>query len=315
MPRKVAKVKDVGVDKEKSVVKKDVVKRGRKMRGGGKLNLKLQQILSNKTINYDDVFDKINVEFDKIRPTLKEMRTRLSSNYIIKNIAKNTHDKHIAQIDKFKSKNIQEIPNLLDLFELCKYINVIGVTQDGYNKEILYRNIIIIYIYNFFEIITKIIVSNSVDIDIADNNAAPALAPTPPPTQLLQLQETDDAIIERMEAIYKTNEPHFIDIDNEIIEIYKYFKYMLEFIITFKNMGSTYDNYDIKKYLLKRKPSISKILNENIPNIEGFIKKIKNATSTSKLFNTIYLNNLQKEIDRIRKLCNEWIKVIDEATK
>jgi hypothetical protein len=51
MPRKVAKIKDVGVDKEKSVVKKDVVKRSRKMRGGGndiffnKINLFITQNL------------------------------------------------------------------------------------------------------------------------------------------------------------------------------------------------------------------------------------------------------------------------------
>jgi len=173
MPRKVAKAKDVGVDKEKSVGKKDVVKRGRKMRGG-KLNIKLQEILSNKPINYDDVFEKINAEFTKIKPTLDEMRKRISFKFRI-NDAKDKHDKHIAQIDKFKSKKIKEIPNLLDLLELCKYINIIGTTDDGYNKEILYRNIIILYIYNFFELIKDIIENNNVDIDIDDKVALPVV--------------------------------------------------------------------------------------------------------------------------------------------
>jgi hypothetical protein len=88
---------------------------------------------------------------------------------------------------------------------------------------------------------------------------------------------------------------------------------MLEFIITLQHLGS-YNSYDIKKYLLNRKPSISNILDENIPKIEDFIKKIKNGTS-SKLFNMIYLDNLLKEIEKIKGLCNEWIKVINVATK
>jgi hypothetical protein len=160
MPRKVAKAKDVGVDKEKSVGKKDVVKRGRKMRGGEKLLQHIITALENNSLVYDDIFDKIIGQFDKIVDDLKKKKDR-----------KNTH---ISQIGKFKLKNIQDIPSLLDLKNLLFYINKI----EGYDKidiNILYSNIIILYIYNFFELIKDIIENNNVDIDIDDKVALPVV--------------------------------------------------------------------------------------------------------------------------------------------
>ena len=323
MPRKVAKIKDVGVDKEKSVVKKDVVKkdgvkRGRKMRGGGKLLQHIITALENNNLVYDELIDNINDEFDKIKEALVKKRATIISK-LIKNDAKNTHDNHINQIKKFKLKDIKDIPSLLDLKNLLEYIKNI----DGYNNidiKILYTNIIILYIYNFFELIKDIIENNAAaaDIEVKDTPATPATPATAAITAVASavsspVIETDDAIIKSMEVIYNTNREHFIVIDKEIINIYKNFKYMLEFIITLPNMGS-YNDYDIKNYLLNRKPSILNILNEKIPNIEDFIKKIKNTTS-SKLFNMIYLDNLLKEIEKIKGLCNEWIIVINKATK
>jgi hypothetical protein len=91
MPRGVAKAKDVGVDKEKSVVKKDgvkkdgvkkdvvkkdVVKRGRKMRGGdGTLFDKFCiEFLNNNRKNYNEGLEPIISELDNLHQNIKKVR-------------------------------------------------------------------------------------------------------------------------------------------------------------------------------------------------------------------------------------------------
>ena len=142
--------------------------------------------------------------------------------------------------------------------------------------------------------------------------AAPAL-PTTAPAPLAAIQETDDAIIKRMDNMYNENKADFNKIDRIQRDIYSAFKYMLEYIITLKTFQiKGYENFNIKGYLLNRRPSISNILYYEIDEIEKIIKSIKVATSDNKLFNKIYIDNLVKEIVRIKKFCNEWISIIDK---
>ena len=310
MPRGVAKAKD-GVEKKgkevgkKDDVKKDVGKRNRKMRGGGKLLQHIISALENKNLVYDDIFDKIIGQFDKIEDDLKKKKDSIPSKAIT-NTAKNTHMEHIRQIDKFKSKNIEDIPSLLDLKKLLFYINKI----EGYDKidiNILYSNIIILYIYNFFEIIKSIIETNDVDIDIVDNVAvSPATAPAVSPAASPGI-ETDNAILARMKQQYDIHKIQFEEIRTNKNLIYAR---VIGVIQTMTSINSVdYTKYDLKAYFTSKNMYIKEILIKYIKNIKDKIQNIKTSTN-SDLFNVLYINDLENEINAFDNIIRTWLTSI-----
>jgi hypothetical protein len=320
MPRGVAKAKDGGVDREKSVVKKvgvkkDGVKRGRKMRGGGLLQ-HIISALENKSLVYDDIFDNINNEFDKIVHDLQKKKESIPSKAFT-NTAKNTHMEHIRQIGKFKLKDIKNIPSLLDLKNLLEYIKTI-VDNSDIDITILYTNIIILYIYNFFELIKDIIENNAAaaDIEVKDTPATPAASPAPAPALALApaatavsspVIETDTAILARMKQKYDIHKLVFSEIsaDKKII-----YARVISVIQTMTSINSVdYTKYDLKTYLNSKNNYIKEILTKYIKNIKNKIQNIKTSTK-SELFNAIYINDLEKEINEFDNIIKAWLSSI-----
>jgi hypothetical protein len=318
MPRKVAKIKDIGVDKEKSVVKKDVVKkvvgkkdvvkRSRKMRGGGKLKY-IISALENKHPAYNEIFDKIIGQFDIIEAELKKKENVPPRKLIaITNTARDTHKEHIIQINKFKSKEIEEIPSLLDLKNLLFYISKI----DGYNKidiKILYTNIIILYIYNFLKIIKDIIIYNNVDIDIADNNAAPAAITAVAPAVSSPVIKTDDAILTRMKMIYDTNITKFNQIKKTKELIYARFSGVIyDMSIIYR---ANYTQFDLKNHFitLQSRNYITDIKTKYIKEIKDTISSLN---TNGALFNALYIDKLEEELKMFESLIDKWISSIDK---
>jgi len=214
---------------------------------------------------------------------------------------------HIRQIDKFKSKNIEDIPSLLDLKKLLFYINKI----EGYDKidiNILYSNIIILYIYNFFEIIKSIIETNSVDINIVDNNAAPALAPATPAVSSPVI-ETDDAILTRMKITYYKNIIKFNNIKSNKYAIYARFKAVIDDMS--EVTANNYTQFDLKKYFLnlQRTNYISDIKTKLIKDIKDTISHLK---TNGKLFNALYIDSLEEELKMFESLIDNWIRNINK---
>jgi hypothetical protein len=309
MPRGVAKAKD-GVDREKGekvvvkkdVVKKDIVKRGRKMRGGGKLLQHIITALENKSLDYGDIFDKIIGQFDKIVDDLKKKKDSIPLKAIT-NTAKNTHDNHINQIKKFKLKDIKKIPSLLDLKNLLEYIKTI-VDNSEIDITILYTNIIILYIYNFFELIKDIIENNAAaaDIEVKDTAAAAASPAVSSP-----VIEPDTDILARMEQKYDIHKLEFNEIiaDKKII-----YARVISVIQTITGINSVdYTKYNLKTYLNSRNNYIKEILTKYIPNIKNKIANIK-KDANSLLFNAIYINDLENEIKEFDNIIRAWLSSI-----
>jgi hypothetical protein len=355
MPRKVAKAKDGGVDKEKSVgkkvgvkkdgvkkdvVKKDVVKRGRKMRGGdGTLLQQIETALKNKP-DYNTLFKNINNEFDKIKDGLKKKGSSIYSR-TWRNDARNIHDNHINQITKFKSNNIKDIPSLLDLKNLLEYIKNIEGGYGDIDIKILYTNIIILYIYNFFELIKDIIENNTdaANIEVKDTpataaaaaptlatpstgaaitGAATALATAVAPagaaaaptlaTAVAPVSETDDAIIKRMKKIYNTNITKFNNIKSKKDAIYARFKGVIDNIPL---ATADYPQFYLKKYFseLIKSNYITDIKTILIKEIRDNISKLN---TNGKLFNALYIDMLEDELAMFESVIDSWTLSINK---